>query len=186
MLEKQALSIIVKGMDEKQFLTYVAKAAGGFLQDTPKAYRMELDGEQFRKRAVNMLILRLDNDSSLNNEYEFETSKGPTDILIGIFRAAPAGVIAAAFKSPDSHATTDLTIGSEAAKAWVTVMKRPNPDGRSKMDPKTGTVRTPMGEMSFGPNTLLKVTLDASFGAKFMLTFPMPDGAPGTMTMDLR
>jgi hypothetical protein len=172
MLGKYALSVRAQDLDERTFLTYVAKATGGFLQINAKGYRLELDSDQLRKRALNMLALSLKNDPLAGNPYE--GVQGRIEILTGMLEDASKADLATAFATPESKVEVPLKSNAQTMRAMMRMAKAsPN-----SYDPETGALRTPAGPLFLDQAAKAQFVLKATFRGALEFTFKGEEGKP--------
>jgi hypothetical protein len=169
MLGKFPLAIQADGMDEKQFLAYVAKATGGYFVVTAKAFRLELDPDQLRRRASNMLDLSLKNDPNAANPYEGVQAR--VEFLKAVLQDASRSELAAAFASDKSKVQGDLRTNSETVRTLIRRMKTDK-----SFDPDTGAVNTPAGPINLEEATKAQFVLEANFHAALQFTFKGEEG----------
>jgi hypothetical protein len=174
-LHKTPLAISVNAMDEQRFLTFAAKAAGGFLSITRDGYVIALDPQALRTRATNLLVLRKTADA--NSGYDQAEMLGlneKIDIYVGILQSLPNGAITQAFRDPEASVSSMLGPQSAGAKRFMMAMARSKRADAVEGDPFS--FRTPVGTLRLDRYGSLGIGLKASFDLTVLLPIEGTEG----------
>lgn len=116
LMKDLAVSMSVKEMPERAFLTAVAKSAGGFLAVSDTGYKISYDAEPLRARVVN--TLKQFTAGSPKQELDFKR-----EFYSAIVNAMPEDQLTHTFQSPDEIVRFNVVPNSDIANACITYIQ---------------------------------------------------------------
>src|SRR5579862_779752 len=166
LFEKYGVAVCASKLDEKTFISCVARSVGAAFVDAPAGYRLDLDPEQLRSRVLNLIAARPPADSSKPSEAELRVAEN-LQLLAAIFRDADATAISAAFKEPGASsefvASASSRLGNDLVEALGSA-------GQARLVNRNWvSIKTPGGVAYMSPRMGFTVTLSANFTARISI-----------------
>ncbi len=182
LLGKYGVAINAEKMDEKQFLTCIAQSGGGKLIDGKDGYVLDLDAEELRKRALNLLAEKIASDPQSNDPAV--DRKSSMRIYSEILRGADRKTIKAAFSSIDSRETADLDYSSPVVAELLSKV-RIQSNSANFADRGRVALKTPGGDAFLDPRSPSVVELRGNFTAKVSFKTLDSQGKPGDLSLEV-
>jgi|GEM_PF-3908693 len=177
------VSVWAHDMPEDEFLTYLAKSVGGQLVSSPKAYTIDFDPAEIRRRAIKRIdawpsqLARSDEDEAIGQQKRLK-------LIVSILNAATTGTIYEAFKTEGGSAKFTVNRESPVVSLFGDFTKpltQPDPEGGSGFKTPTGFIHFPE---QLDAAKAIELTLRSNFTTALLCHYRDASGKPGTFSFD--
>lgn len=166
------VSINVKQMPEREFLTYLAKGIGARFLETPKEFRIDFEPSAMRNRIAKTIGIFKElwlKSPERNEEDSNALSTGRPDFFIGLLQDMSLGDITFAFATPESKVTVKVRSNGGAFRSGGGIL-----DSYLKQVSKgQGFFRTPSGDFTLPLRIDASKPVTASLAANFKSSLRM-------------